>query len=153
MTTGRWDFLAEQKPQPLEEFVLDQVADRLAAELRDFPRTQLEWEDAGELSRFREVLERPGKPPLETWQVALALSRLELLHEVEAIDRFWQSPQARALLPVALEERTAIFLVRWITESALSFQEFARGKFKRRALVALVERLEERMLRGYRLRL
>ena len=153
MSTGRWDFLAEQRTQPLEEFVLDQVADRLAAELRAFPATQLEWEDHAELSRFREVLERPGKPELETWRVALELSRLELLHEVEAIDRFWKGPQARELLPTPLEERTAVFLVRWITESALSFQEFAKGKFKRRALVALVERLEERMLRGYRLRL
>ena len=153
MTTGRWDFLEGHRAQPLEEYVLDQVADRLAAELRDFPRSQLEWDDPAERSRFREVLERPGKPELETWRVALELSRLELLHEVEAIDRFWSGPRARELLPTPLEERTAVFLVRWITEAALSFQEFGRGKFKRRALVSLIERLEERMLRGYRLRL
>ena len=153
MPTGRWDFLAEQKPQPLREYVLDQVADRLAAELREFPPAQLDWEDPAELGRFREVLARPGKPGLETYRVALELSRLELLHEVDAVDRFWRSPLARQLLPDELEERTTLFLVRWITESALSFQEAAAGKFRRRDLVALVEHLEERMLRGYLLRL
>ena len=153
MPTGRWDFLAEQKPQELRDYVLDQVADRLAAELREFPPAALDWEDQAELARFREVLEQPGRPELETYRVALELSRLELQHQVEAIDRFWSGPQARALLPSALEERRALFLVRWITESALSFQEFAKGKFKRRELVALVERLEERILKGYLLRL
>jgi hypothetical protein len=153
MPTGRWDFLADSRPQPLKEFVLDQVADSLAAELRDFPPRSLDWESPAELARFREVLDRPAPPELETFRVALGLSRLELLREIETVDRFWKSPLARELLPTPIEELTALFLIRWVTESALSFQEFAQGKFKRRELVSLVERLEERMLRGYSLRL
>ena len=63
-------------------------------------------------------------------------------------------PRARfAHLPTPLEERRALFIARWLTESLLEFKEFAQGKFKRGDLVSLVERLEERLLAGQRLRL
>ena len=35
----------------------------------------------------------------------------------------------------------------------MAFQESAQGKFKRGDLVALMEKVEDRLLRGYRLRL
>ena len=152
MATGRWDFLAEQKPQRLQEYVLDRVADRLAEELRAFPPA-LDWEDPRERDRWAEVLAQPGTLALNTLRVGLELARLELLREVEAIDAFLRSPAAAPLLPTPLEERRALFVARWLTESLLEFKEFAQGKFKRGDLVSLVERLEERLLAGHRLRL
>ena len=148
---GRWDFLAEQKPQLLAEYVLDRVADRLAEELRAFPPA-LDWLDQREQDRFAEVLARPGAPALDTLRVGLALARLELLRQVELIDAFLRSTDAAALLPAKLEEQRALFITRWLTESLLEFQDFAKGKFKRRHLVALVERLEDRLLEGRSLR-
>jgi hypothetical protein len=152
MATGRWDFLAEQKPQLLQEYVLDRVADRLAEELRAFPPA-LDWEDQREQDRWAEVLAQPGALARDTLRVGLELARLELLREVQAIDAFLRSPQAAALLPSPLEEKRALFVARWLTESLLEFKEFAQGKFKRGDLVSLVERLEERLLAGYVLRL
>jgi hypothetical protein len=150
---GRWDHLADQKPQELRDYVLDRVAEQLTDELRHFPPAGLDWEDQAELQRFHDVLAQPGPPQLEVFRVALELSRLELLHEVERIDAFWRGPLCAELLRSELERRSALFLVRWLTESALSFQEWAQGKFRRRDLLVLVEKVEERMLRGYRLRL
>ena len=152
MGTGRWDFLAEQKPQSLQEFVLERVADRLAEELRDFPPA-LDWDDRREQDRFAEVLAQPGPLALDTLRVGLALARLELLRQVELIDAFLRSADAAALLPAKLEEQRALFVTRWMTESLLEFQDFAKGKFKRRDLVALVERVEARLLGGRALRL
>ena len=34
---SRWDHILERKPQELKDYVLDQVADQLAQDLRDFP--------------------------------------------------------------------------------------------------------------------
>ena len=152
MATGRWDFLAEQKPQRLQEYVLDRVADRLAEELRAFPPA-LDWEDQREQDRFRDVLAQPGPLARDTLRVGLELARLELLREVEAIDAFLRSPQAPALLPTPLEEQRALFVARWLTESLLEFKEFARGKFGRGDLVTLVGLLEERLVPGFGLRL
>jgi hypothetical protein len=76
-----------------------------------------------------------------------------MLREYELIDRFCRSQQFHQLLPDALEEQTAHFLTRYFVDSALTFQEHAKGKFKRRDLVALMEKIEDRLLRGYRLRL
>ncbi|GAC1338708.1 MAG: hypothetical protein NVSMB23_06740 [Myxococcales bacterium] len=153
MPTGRWDHLADQKPLELKQYVLEQVADELARDLRAFPPALEEWSDAAAQARYREVIEREGKPPLETYRVACEIARLELLREFEAIDAFFRGDGRRALLPNELEERSAHFVTRYLVESALAFQEWAKGKFGRADLVQLVEKVEDRLLRGYRLRL
>lgn len=152
MATGRWDFLADQKPRTLQAFVLDQVADALAAELRAFPPTP-EWLDEAARARAAAVLARPDLPPAGTLRVACALAREELLRDFERIDRFLRSEDRRAVLPTPLEEDTALFLSSWLVEAALSFREHAQGRFSRADLVALLERVEDRVLDGFRFRL
>jgi hypothetical protein len=44
-------------------------------------------------------------------------------------------------------------MTRYLVDGALAFQEHAQGKFRRSDLVQLMERIEDRLLRGYRLRL
>jgi hypothetical protein len=150
---NRWERILDQKPQDLADYVLGQIADALAKDVRDFPPPGLEWVDDTLREHYAQVLSRQGKPPLETYRVACELARQEMLREYELIDRFCGSQQFHELLPDALEEQTAHFLTRYFVDSALAFQEHAKGKFKRRDLVTLVEKIEDRLLRGYRLRL
>ncbi len=150
---SRWDYLYEKQPIELKTYVLDQVADQIVTELRGWPPHTEGWEDAREEARFAAVLARPSPPGLDTFRVGLELARLDLLHEIEVIDRFWDSPEARTLLPDDIERDSAQFLWRWLIVSALEFQEWAQGKFKRQDLVVLIEKIEDRMLRGLRLRL
>ncbi len=150
---SRWERVLDQKPKELKDYVLDQVADQLTEDLRNFPPPIEEWLDEGLKARYAMVLSRLGKPELETYRVALELAREEMLREFELIDRFCRSPEYRTLLPTELEEQTAHFMTRYLVDSALTFQEFAQGKFKRRELAALMEKIEDRLLRGYRLRL
>jgi hypothetical protein len=126
-TMNRWEHILDQKPR--------------------------EWVDEVMQGRYAQVLARQGKPPLETYRVACELARQEMRREYEPIDAFCRSQQFHELLPDALEEQTAHFLTRYFVDSALSFQEHAHGKFKRRDLVTLMEKIEDRLLRGYRLRL
>jgi hypothetical protein len=149
---GRWDFLAGHKAQELKDWVLDQVADRLAAELRAFP-PPLEWIDLSLQRRYRDVLARPSIPEARTLRVACELSRREMLRDFELIDAFWRSGAFREHLPTELEEATARFVSGWLVDAALEFQEAAQGKFSRRELVGLVERVEDRLLPGDRFRL
>jgi hypothetical protein len=150
---GRWDHLADQKPQPIRDKVLDLVADELTVEIRAWPPRTEEWLDPALLARFEPVLKRTGMPELDTLRVACELARLDLLREFEPIDQFWRSQQASELLPTPLEAETAQFLIRWLLESALSFQEAVQHRFRRAELAGLVERVEDRLLRGFRLRL
>ena len=150
---GRWDHILDQKPQELRDYVLGKVADQLVDDLRNFPPAIAEWLDAALEARYEKVLTRVGRPELDTYRVACELAREEMLREYELIDRFCRSDEYRRLLPDELEEQTAHFITRYLVDSALAFQESAQGKFKRGDLVALMEKVEDRLLRGYRLRL
>ena len=151
--SSRWDRILDQKPQEVRDFVLDKVADQLSEDLRSFPPPIDEWLDEGLRARYAAVLRRLGRPELETYRVACELAREELLHEYELIDAFCRSLEYRRLLPNELEEQTAHFMTRYLVDGALAFQEHAQGKFRRRELVTLVEKIEDRLLRGYRLRI
>ena len=70
---GRWDFLADHKPQELKDYVLDQVADRLAEELRAYPPSIEEWLDDAARGRFQRALARSSQPGSETLRVACDL--------------------------------------------------------------------------------
>ena len=150
---GRWDHLVDRKPQELKDFVLDQVAGQLTEDLRNFPPSIEEWMDETLHERYRDVLARVTRPELETFRVACELARRELLRDYELIDRFCRSADFTRLAPTALEQQTVHFVTRYLVDSALAFQEFAKGKFKRLELVPLIEKVEDRLLRGYRLRL
>ena len=150
---SRWERILDQKPQDLRDYVLDKVAGQLVNDVRDFPPRIEEWLDEGLRGRYAKVMARLGRPELDTYRVACELAREEMLHEYELIDRFCRSEEYRRLLPNELEEQTAHFLTRYLVDSALAFQEYANGKFKRRDLVTLMEKIEDQLLRGYRLRI
>lgn len=151
--SSRWDRILDQKPQAVRDYVLDKVADQLAEDLRNFPPPIEEWLDDALKARYAAVLTRLGRPELETYRVACELAREELLHEYELIDAFCRSLEFRRLLPSEIEEQTAHFMTRYLVDGALAFQEHAQGKFRRRELVTLIEKIEDRLLRGYRLRI
>ena len=151
--SSRWERILEQKPQELKDYVLDKVADQLTQDVRDFPPRIDEWLDEALRARYAQVLSRPGRPELETYRVACELAREEMLREYELIDRFCRSSEYQRLLPTDLEQQTAHFLTRYLVDSGLAFQEYARNKFSRRDLVLLMEKVEDRLLLGYRLRL
>jgi hypothetical protein len=150
---SRWERILDQKPQELRDFVLDKVADQLADDLRNFPPPVEEWLDEALRTRYAKVVSRLGRPELETYRVACELAREEMLREYELIDAFCRSAEYKRLLPTELEEQTAHFMTRYLVDGALAFQEYAQGKFRRTELVTLMEKIEDRLLRGYRLRL
>jgi len=153
MASSRWERILDQRPQELREYVLDRVADQLADDLRGFPPPIDEWLDEVLKARYARVLARVGRPELETLRVACEMAREEMLREYELIDLFCRSAEYHRLLPSELEQQTAHFITRYLVDAALAFQESAQGKFRRRDLVTLIEKVEDRLPLGYRLRL
>ena len=112
-----------------------------------------DWLDDSARRRFRSAIERPSVPGLATLRVACEMARRELLRDYDLIDHFWRSGPHRELLPDELEEATAHFVTQYLVDAALAFQELAQGKFARRELVGLLEKVENRLLHGNRFRL
>jgi len=150
---GRWDHLLDRGPQELKDYVLDRVAERLAADLRAWPPAVDEWLDEAARQRFRAAIERPSAPGQPTLRVACEMARREMLRDYDSIDRFWRSGAHRELIPNEVEETTAHFVTRYLVDAALAFQELAKGKFARKDLVALLEKVEDGLLQGHRFRL
>jgi hypothetical protein len=150
---GRWDHLVDREPQEVKDYVLGQVADRLAAELRAWPPALDGWLDEAARRRFHAAIERPSAPGLSTLRVACEMARREMLRDYELIDRFWRSGAHRELIPDELEETTAHFVTQYLVDAVLAFQELAQGKFARKDLLALLEKVEDRLLQGHRFRL
>src|SRR5256885_16148437 len=96
---GRWDELAERKPQELKEYALSEAARIVAEELRTYPPRIEEWLDPALREKYREALSRPSPPPEATMRVACELARRELLRDYELVDRFFQRGADRAGLP------------------------------------------------------
>ena len=115
---GRWDYLIDRKPQDLKDYVLDQIADRLADELRSWPPRIDDWLDEPLRHRFAAALLRPGAPGTNTLRVGCEMARRELLREYDLIDAFWRSGSYRALLPDETEETTAHFVTRFLVDAA-----------------------------------
>ena len=150
---GRFDHILDGKPRELKDYVLDQVAEQLTQDLRNFPPAIDEWLDESLRERYRPVLAPENHPGQKSFRIACELARRELLRDYELIDRFCRSPDFRSLAPTELEQQTVHFITRYLVDSALAFQEFAKGKFRRDELVALIEKVEDRLLPGDRLRL
>jgi hypothetical protein len=61
---NRWEHILDQKPRDLADYVLDQIADALAKDVREFPPPGIEWIDETTRDRYAQVLARQSKPPL-----------------------------------------------------------------------------------------
>ncbi len=129
------------------------MAEQLAQDLREFPPRIEEWSDEATRARYAPVMARAGPLQLDTLRAGCEMAREEMLREYELIDRFCRSPEYSKLLPDALEQQTAHFVTRYLVDSALAFQEHGKDKFRRADLVRLIEKIEDRLLQGQRLRL
>lgn len=148
MARNPYEWLYERQSQPLEEFVLDEVTKVFARAVESFPPEIEYWEREDLRLRYEPVLAQRGRPADRVVRLALKLLRWEILREVEEIDRYLAGGHDSEYDLGPLERETALFLWNhWVNE-LLSFLDIAQGKFSRRRLLGLVERLESRLLPG-----
>lgn len=145
MRDKRFDWLYERQKQPVREYIVEKLAEQLAAELAAWPPPDLEWED--EAQRRRWEAGAAARPRDEVVRYALEIARLDLQREWEAIEqrlageagRHWQTPAERA---------AGHLLVRLLTERCLALKEYAEGaRLTRQDLVRALELTERRLFR------
>lgn len=147
MKPNPYSWLYERQSHPLKEWVLDEVAKVFAAAVENFPPTLEEWERQDLKQRYEPLLEKV-KPPLPSGVIRLALKlfRWEIGREYETIDAYLSGGhhQEHQLNPQHFE--VAQFLWQHWTDQMMAFMEVATGKFRRKELLGLAERLERRLL-------
>ncbi|MGO9832163.1 MAG: hypothetical protein ACLPJH_18685 [Myxococcaceae bacterium] len=139
--SSRWERLLEQKPIPLLEHLLDEVARLLQSELRAWPLSVQEL-DVATGRGFAELL-TPGRPrPADAvFTEALRLARWDLERSTDAVDDYFRNHRYRQA-GLGETDRPALLLVsRWLVEQLLSLGEATTGRVKRKEMVAVLGRL------------
>ncbi len=145
---SRWDVLLDQKPIPLTEHLLNEVAKLLARDLRRWPPPIQEL-DLVAGRAFDAVFEPDSpRPPEEAYAEAFQLARWELTRELDAYDDYMRNRRwlERGLAPD--DKPFLLFLSRWLVEQMLSLGEATEGRIKRAQMVSCLERLERRLIEG-----
>lgn len=147
---SRWDRLLEQKPIPLLDHLVEEVAKLLAADLASWP-PPIQDLDPVSGARFAPLLE-PGapRPDDRAFDEAFQLTRWELEHDLAAYDDYMKHQRwMERGLPA--ESRTALlFLSRWLYEQLTGLAEATENRVKRRHLGQILERTQA-LLRARRM--
>jgi hypothetical protein len=132
---GRWDFLYEARPRPAVEVLLDEAAKAFADDLSRWP-PPLEGADPS-----LAPLLAGDRPHRDVFRQAFVLARHDLRHEYEELEL----REAEATLSPEDAAR-ARFLWRYLAERAFELNEAVESRLSRRDLVALLDRVERRLL-------
>lgn len=140
----RWDFLYDRQKQPVKAWVLERFAEELAAELAAWPPPFVEW--VSEELRARWAAGAASRPRDDVFRLALEIARLDLLREIEAIERRLEEERHRLQTPA--EEAALHLLVLLLTEKCLGLKERAEGlRLSRQDLSQALHEVERRLFR------
>ena len=147
MPPNPWEHLYEAQSQPLEAYVLDEVAKALAKAVDEFPPVVEDWERLDERDRWQPVLSQvKGRPAREVVRLALKLYRWDLERAYDTTDAYMSTEGYREHVEPGLMLETALFLWRHWMDQTLAFKDYAQDKFRWSELVGLADRLESRLL-------
>jgi hypothetical protein len=140
----RFDHLYERERQPVKSFILARFADELAKELAGWPPPFVEW--VSEELRRRWEAGAAERPRDDVVRFALELARLELLRELDEVERRLAAEGHRLQTPA--EEAAVHLLVRLVTEKCLGLKEYAEGaRIGREDLARMLDDVERRLFR------
>ena len=144
---SRWERLLDQKPIPLLDHLISEVAKLLVKDFGRWPLT-IEELDLSTGQGFAELLsgDKP-RPRDEVYAEAFKLARWELSRELDAYDDYMRNRRwlERGLTP---EDKPALLLLsRWLVEQMLGLGEATEGRVKRPQMLTCLERMERELPR------
>jgi hypothetical protein len=142
---SRWDLLLDQKPIPLADHLLSEVAKLLAKDLGRWPLPVQEV-DAVTGKQFEPLFasDRP-RPSKQVYAEALQLARWELERELAAYDDYMRNRRwmEKGLAPD--DKLALLFLNRWLVEQMLALGEATEGRVKRAQMLECLEQVRQRL--------
>ncbi len=137
---SRWERLFDQKPVPLLDALVEEVAKLLSRDLLVWPLPveSLDAVTGGGVAPFLAADSvRPGDA---VFQEAFRLARWELEREVDAVDAYLRSRRYLELGVGPHERAALLFVTRWLIEQLLDLAETTRSRVRRPELVRCLER-------------
>jgi hypothetical protein len=141
---GRWDFLYDIKPVAAVEVLLDEAAKSLVEDLQRWP-PPVELVEAGLDGAAVTLLLLGPRPHPSVYRSALHLVRLDLQREFDELEA-WRSEGWKSAQHTPVERDTAVFLWRYVSEWIYGMSEAVRSPLGRPKLLALVDRIERRLV-------
>lgn len=137
----RWERLLDQKPIPLLEHLLDEVARLLQKELQAWPLSIQEL-DTATGTRFADFLTGDAKrPSREVFTEALRLARWDLERATDSVDDYFRNGRYSEAGLTDADRPALLFVSRWLLEQLLSVAEATSGRVKRADLLRVLDRL------------
>jgi hypothetical protein len=138
----RWERLLDEKPIPLLEHLLDEVARLLQKELQAWPLGIQEL-DTATGGRFADLLTGDAKrPPKQVFSQALSLARWDLERAADRVDDYFRNRRYGEAGLTDADRPALLFVSRWLLEQLLSVAEATSGRVKRADLLRVLDRLE-----------
>jgi len=139
---GSWDFIHDRKPKPLREYLLDEFAARLSADLKTWPLPIGELDPALGAKWAHLLAPESVRPPKTVFNQGFRLARWELERQLDALDEYMRNERwLEAGIPPS-EKQALLFVSAWLVEQLLALSESTQGRVDRRALVECLERTE-----------
>jgi hypothetical protein len=140
----RWERLLDQKPTPLLEHLLDEVARLLDEELKAWP-LNVEELDTATGGHFADFLTGDAKrPPREVFSEARRLARWDLERATDRVDDYFKNRRYLEAGLTDTERPALLFVSRWLLEQLLSLAEATSGRVKRADLLRVLDRVGSR---------
>lgn len=140
---NKWDLVLDQRPVPIQEHLLEEVARLFAQDLAKWPPAIDELDpEAGGPALTQLLAEAPLAPDPRLYVEAFALTRFELGREVEAFDDYLRNHRWLNTGLAAKDKPMLLFLARFMTEQLLGLAEHTMGRLKRTHLLDVLSRTE-----------
>ncbi|HVE86233.1 MAG TPA: hypothetical protein VND93_25425, partial [Myxococcales bacterium] len=131
---SRWERVLEQKPIPLLDHLVEEVARLLATDLLEWP-PPIQDLDPISGAQFAPLLE-PGapRPDDRAYHEAFRLTRWELEHDLLAYDDYMKNRRWMEIGLPAESRPALLFLSRWLYEQLSGLAEATGNRVKRHHL-------------------
>jgi hypothetical protein len=139
---SRWERLLDQKPIPLLEHLLDEVARMLGQELQAWPLSIEELDVATGRGFAGLLAENAPRPPQQVFSEALRLARWDLERATDAVDDYFRNRRYAEAGLADTDRPALLFVSRWLLEQLLSLQESTESRVKRADMARVLDRLE-----------
>lgn len=142
MQPSKWDLVLHQKPVPLVDHLLEEVAKLFAKDLAAWP-PHVEAFDPATGARLAALLaDTPSQPDPRLYREAFRLTRFDLAREVDAYDDYVRNQRWLQAGLTPADRGMLLFLSRFMAEQLLGLLEATEGRVKRPRLLDVLDRTE-----------
>ncbi|MBL9039815.1 MAG: hypothetical protein JNG84_14960 [Archangium sp.] len=147
MRPSRWDLILEQKPRPILDHLLDEVAVLFAADVSAWPPNIEHFDDVTGAALRALVAETPLRPDVRLYQQAFHLTRLDVGRDLEGYDDYVRNQRWLDAGLSAGDKPLMLFLSRFMVEQLLALGEATHGRVDRPAMLDVLAKTERHFLK------